>query len=276
MKLMEGKRGVIFGLSNKWGIAYGIAKALYDHGAEMVFPYAGEPLKERVTDLAKEFNVKLVLPCDVTKEDQIETVFREVERLYGTLDFVVHAVAFANRDDLMGDISKTTREGWDLALGVSAYSLIPITRMAIPLMKEGGSIVTLSYLGSERSVPNYNIMGVAKAALEATVRYLAAEMGQKGVRVNAISAGPVKTLAAKGISGFDILMKITKTRAPMKRNITLEEVGHAGLYFCSHLSSGVTGEVHHVDCGYHSIATCREDARSVGIDPVTKQAITDF
>ena len=180
---------------------------------------------------------------------------------------MVHAVAFANKEDLTGNFSNTTKEGWNLALGVSAYSLIPITRYAAPLMNNGGSIVTLSYLGGERSVPNYNVMGVAKAALEASVRYLAAELGENDIRVNAISAGPIKTLAAKGISGFDILLKINEARSPLKRNITLEEVGNAGLYFCSDLSSGVTGELHHVDCGYHSIATTKEDAKIVGITP---------
>lgn len=257
---MEGKKGIIFGVSNHRGIAYAIAEKLHEHGAEMAFTYANELMESRVRPLAEKLDGKVILECDVTKEDHIEHVFKICKEKMGHLDFVVHAVAFANKEDLNGDFSKTTKEGWDLALGVSAYSLIPIARHAKPLMTNGGSILTLSYLGGERSVPNYNVMGVAKAALEANVRYLAAEFGKDEVRVNAISAGPVKTLAAKGISGFDILYKITEIRSPMKRNITLEEVGNAGLYLASNLSTGVTGETHHVDCGYHSIATVREDA----------------
>ncbi len=266
MKLMEGKKGIIFGVSNKWGIAYGIAKTLFEHGAEMAFTYAGDIMKDRVTPLAESMNSRLVLPCDVTKEDEVQATFDAYKKTYGELDFVVHAVAFANKEDLSGDFSKTTLDGWNTALITSAYSLIPVARHAKPLMKEGGSIITITYIGGERVVPNYNIMGVAKAALEATVRYLAVEFGKDGIRVNALSAGPVRTLAAKGIAGFDILMKVNAARAPMKRNITLEEVGNAGLYLCSELSGGVTGETHHVDCGYHAIATTKADAKIIGID----------
>lgn len=258
---MEGKKGIIFGVSNHRGIAYAIAEKLHAQGAEIAFTYANEMMASRVRPLAEKLDGKLCLECDVTKEDHIERVFNECKKTFGKLDFVIHAVAFAQKEDLNGDFSKTSKEGWDVALGVSAYSLIPVSKYAKPLMSEGGSIITLSYLGGERSVPNYNVMGVAKAALEANVRYLAAEFGQDGIRVNAISAGPVKTLAAKGISGFDILYKITEIRSPMKRNITLDEVGNAGLYLASDLSTGVTGETHHVDCGYHSIATVREDAQ---------------
>ncbi|NBV83794.1 SDR family oxidoreductase, partial [bacterium] len=214
-----------------------------------------------------EMGSKLCISCDVTKEAEIKAVFDAFSETYGTLDFVIHAVAFANREDLTGEFSNTSIEGWNLALGVSAYSIVPMARFAKPLMTNGGSIVALSYLGGERSVPNYNVMGVAKAALEASVRYLAAEMGSDNIRVNALSAGPIKTLAAKGISGFDILLKVNAARAPMKRNITLNEVGNSGLYLCSDLSSGVTGETHHVDCGYHSVATTRADALIIGVDP---------
>jgi enoyl-[acyl-carrier protein] reductase I len=258
--LMRGKCGIIFGVSNKRGIAYSIAKALYDQGADIAFTYAGDIMKDRVTPLAEEMNSKLIISCDVTQENDVAATFDAYKKIYPTLDFVIHAVAFANREDLSGEFSNVSREGWDLALGVSAYSLIPLARHAKPLMKDGGSIVTLSYLGGERTVPHYNIMGVAKAALECSMRYLAAELGPNGIRVNAISAGPIKTLAAKGIDGFDVLLKVNQIRSPMKRNVTLEEVGGAGLYFCSDLSSGVSGEVHHVDCGFHSIALCKEDA----------------
>ncbi len=260
MTLMQGKVGVVFGVSNKRGIANAIAEKIHAAGGELIFTYANEVMEKRVRPIAEEMNAKLILPCDVTSEAEIEAVFEAIKKQYGRLDFVIHAVAFANREDLSGDFSKTSREGWDLALSVSAYSLLAISRHARPLMSENGSIITLTYLGGERSVPNYNIMGVAKAALECSVRYLAAEFGPSGIRVNAISAGPVRTLAAKGISGFDILMKINRLRSPMKRNVTLEEVGNAGLYLCSDLSTGVSGETHHVDCGYHSVATVREDA----------------
>ena len=267
MGLMSGKKGIIYGVSNKRGIASAITEKLLSEGAELILTYANDIMKPRVEKIAQELNIKTVLPCDVTNEEEIKSVYNHCKESFGTLDFVVHAVAFANKEDLTGNFSNTTKEGWNLALGVSAYSLIPITRYAAPLMNNGGSIVTLSYLGGERSVPNYNVMGVAKAALEASVRYLAAELGENDIRVNAISTGPIKTLAAKGISGFDILLKINEARSPLKRNITLEEVGNAGLYFCSDLSSGVTGELHHVDCGYHSIATTKEDAKIVGITP---------
>ena len=267
MGLMDGKKGLIFGVSNKRGIGYAIAEALYREGAQIAFTYAGDIMKSRVTPLAEAMNAPLILDCDVTNEDQLKEVFSLYQKKVGSLDFVVHAVAFANKEDLGGDFSSLSKEGWDLALGVSAYSLVAISRHAKPLMTQGGSILTLSYLGSERSVPNYNVMGVAKAALEASVRYLATEFGPYGIRVNALSAGPIKTLAAKGISGFDILLKINAARSPMKRNVTLEEVGNSGVYLCSPLSTGVTGETHHVDCGYHSVATTREDARIVGVDP---------
>ncbi len=265
MGLMSGKKGIIFGVSNKRGIAYAIAKSLHEHGAEIAFTYANETMESRVRPLAEDMNSKLIEECDVTNEVAIQDVFNKYKATYGQLDFVVHAVAFANKDDLEGRLLDTSKDGWDLALGVSAYSLLPITRSAEPLMTNGGSIIALSYIGGERYVPNYNIMGIAKAALEANVRYLAAELGKASIRVNALSAGPVKTLAAKGISGFDVLYKITESRSPMNRNITLDEVGNSGLYLLSDLSSGVTGETHHVDCGYHAISTVKEDAKIVGV-----------
>ena len=263
MGLMTGKKGIIFGVSNKRGIAYAIAEALHKEGAEIAFTYANDLMKDRVEPIAKEMGSKLIMECDVTNESHLTDVFSEYKSVYGELDFVVHAVAFANRDDLTGNFSDVSREGWDLALGVSAFSLVAVCRHAKPLMSSGSSIVTLTYLGGERVVPNYNVMGVAKAALECSVRYLAAEFGEIGVRVNALSAGPVKTLAFKGISGSDILYKINALRSPLNRNITLEEVGGAGLYLCSRLSSGVTGETHHVDCGSHSVAINKIDAKLV-------------
>lgn len=266
MKLMQGKKGIIFGVSNKRGIAYAIAEQLHAHGAEIAFTYAGEVMKDRVTPLAEAMGSKLIEPCDVTDEEQIKDVFKKYKEVYGELDFIVHAVAYARREDLTGDFSSVDLEGWNTALNVSAYSLVAISRAARPLMSEGGSICTLTYLGGERYVPNYNVMGVAKAALECSVRYLAAEYGKAGIRVNALSAGPMRTLAAKGITGFDTLYKINATRAPMKRNITLKEVGGAGLYLLSSLSGGVTGETHHVDCGYHMISTVKADAKLVGVD----------
>ena len=265
MGLMSGKKGIIFGVSNKRGIGYSIAKKLHDEGAEIAFTYAGEIMKDRVTPLAEAMNSKLITSCDVSSDDDINRVVREYSDAYGSCDFIIHAVAFANREDLEGDFSNVTREGWNTAMDVSAYSFVLIANKFKQLLSERASLIALSYLGGERSVPNYNVMGVAKAALEASVRYLAAEFGAIGARVNAVSAGPVKTLAAKGITGFDILLKVNAARAPMKRNVTLDEVGNAGLYLCSDLSSGVTGEIHHVDCGYHSIATSREDAKIIGI-----------
>ncbi len=261
MTLMAGKKGIIFGVSNKRGIAYAIAKALYDQGADIGFTYAGEIMESRVRPIAEEMDAKVIMSCDVTNETEIQAVFDACKEAYGRLDFVVHAVAFANRDDLTGNFYETSKEGWDLALGVSAYSLLPICRAAKPLMTNGGSIIALSYIGGERYVPNYNIMAVAKAALECSVRYLAAELGPDGIRVNALSAGPVKTLAAKGIAGFNTLYRINEVKSPLKRNISLEEVGGSGLYLCSDLSSGVTGETHHVDSGMHSILIVKEDAK---------------
>jgi enoyl-[acyl-carrier protein] reductase I len=265
MGLMSGKKGIIFGVSNKRGIGYSIAKKLHEEGADIAFTYAGDVMKDRVTPLAEAMGSKLILNCDVTSDSDIENVVKEYTSIYGQCDFIIHAVAFANREDLEGDFSNVSRDGWNTAMDVSAYSFVAISNKFKPYLNPNASLIALSYLGGERSVPNYNVMGVAKAALEASVRYLASEFGEIGVRVNAISAGPVKTLAAKGITGFDILLKVNAARAPMKRNVTLDEVGNSGLYLCSDLSSGVTGETHHVDCGYHSIATSREDAKIIGI-----------
>lgn len=253
MGIMQGKKGIIFGVSNTHGIAYAIAKQLFDEGADIAFTYAGEVMEKRVRPLAEDMNSKLIMSCDVTKEDEVKAVFAECEKVYGKLDFVVHAVAFANRDDLQGEFINTSKEGWDLALGVSAYSLVSICREARPLMNEGGSVLALTYLGSQYYVANYNIMGVAKAALESSMRYLAMDMGKNGVRVNCLSAGPIKTLAAKGISGFDHMLKAGALKSPLKRNTSLEDVGKAGLFLCSPLASGTTGEILYVDCGCRSV-----------------------
>lgn len=263
MGLMAGKKGIIFGISNKHGIAYGIASVLKAHGAEIAVTYAGEIMEKRVRPIGEELESKLILDCDVTNEEQVKAVFEAYSKTYDSLDFVVHGVAFANREDLTGNFSDTSIEGWNLALHVSAYSLITISKYSKPLMTNGGSILALTYLGGEKSVPNYNVMGVAKSALDSSMRYLAAEFGTDNIRVNCLSAGPVKTLAAKGIGNFDILLKINELRAPLKRNITTEEVGNSALYFLSDLSTAVTGEIHHVDCGYHSIAISKEDVNIV-------------
>ena len=259
MKLMEGKKGVIFGVSNTHGIAYAIARQLYEAGADIAFTYAGEAMEKRVRPLAEEMNAKIIMSCDVTKEDEIKAVVAECERVYGKLDFVVHAVAFAAKEDLQGRFIDTSHDGWNLAMGVSAYSLVSICRNVENIMNEGGSIFALTYLGSEYVVANYNVMGVAKAALESSMRYLAADLGKKGVRVNCISAGAVKTLAAKGISGFDKMLKAAIAKAPLNRNVALEDVGKAGLYLASDLSTGTTGHILYVDCGCHSVYASLEE-----------------
>ena len=239
MDLMKGKKGVIFGVSNTHGIAYGIAKQLYDAGADIAFTYAGEAMEKRVRPIAEEMNSKLIMSCDVTKEAEVEAVFKECEKIYGKLDFVVHAVAFAPKEDLMGRFS--------------------VCRHAEPIMNEGSSIFALTYLGSVLSVPSYNVMGVAKAALESAMRFLAVDLGPKGIRVNCLSSGPVKTLASMGISGFSKMLKAAVMRAPMKKNVSLEDVGRAGLYLASDLSSGTTGEVIYCDCGCHSAYASAEE-----------------
>lgn len=251
MGLMQGKKGVIFGVANDKSIAWGVAQQLHEAGAEIAFTYLNEALERRVRPLAESLGSEVILPCDVSADGDIEAVFAELEKRWGQIDFVVHAVAFANREDLKNPFSQTNREGFDLALGVSAYSLLPMARCAIPLMKEGGSIVTMSYLGAVMAVPDYNVMGVAKAALEASVRYLAAELGGQGIRVNAISAGPIKTLAASGIGNFKEKLHVMDERAPLRRTVTQDEVGKASLYLLSDLSSGVTGEIHYVDGGFN-------------------------
>ncbi len=251
MGLMDGKRGVIFGVANDKSIAWGVAQQLHEAGAEIAFTYLNEALEKRVRPLAASLGSKIILPCDVGSDDEIAAVFKELEQQWGTIDFVVHAVAFANRDDLKNPFTETSREGFALAMDISAYSLVAMTRCALPLMANGGSIVTMSYLGAMMAVPGYNVMGVAKAALESSVRYLAAELGRQNIRVNAVSAGPIKTLAASGVGNFKEKLHIMEERSPLRRTVSQEEVGKASLYLLSDLASGVTGEIHYVDGGFN-------------------------
>jgi enoyl-[acyl-carrier protein] reductase I len=254
MGLLDGKKGVIFGVANERSIAWAISQALHDAGAELAFTYAGEMLEKRVRPLAESIGAKIVLPCDVTKDEDIRHVFETLKSKWGGLDILIHAIAFANKEDLARPYVHTSRAGFHLALDVSTYSMVALTREAALLMEgRGGSVVTLTYLGAEKVIPNYNVMGVAKAALEATVKYLAYDLGPSNIRVNAISAGPVKTLAAAGISGFKDMLHYAAERAPLKRNIEAEEVGRTALYLVSDMAAAVTGEVLHVDAGYNIV-----------------------
>ncbi len=249
--LLEGKRGLVLGIANKRSIAWGIAQAAHREGARLAVTYQGERLLENVQELSQQLSDPLILPCDVTKDEDLKTLAEGVKNEFGTIDFVVHAVAFALREELDGEFVNTSREGYRIAQDISSYSLTALAREAAPLMPNGGSIVTLSYLGGERVVPHYNVMGVAKAALEMSVRYLASDLGPKGIRVNAISAGPIKTLAASGVHGLSKMLEYHRTHAPLRKNTDQDEVGDAGLFLISPLSRGVTGEVIHVDGGFH-------------------------
>jgi enoyl-[acyl-carrier protein] reductase I len=253
--LLEGRTGIIFGVANKRSIAWAIAQALSREGMRLAFTYQGERLKETVEDLAGGLPGSLILPCDVTRDAEIESVFQSVDKEFGKLDAILHSVAFAPREDLEGDFVNTSRDGFKTAHDISAFSLVAISRAAMPLMEKtgGGSILALTYYGAEKAVEGYNVMGVAKASLEASVRYLAANLGPRNIRVNAISAGPVNTLAARGIKGFTGMLKHHAERAPLRRNVELEEIGNAGLFLMSSMGSGITGEVMFVDCGYNII-----------------------
>ncbi len=251
MGMYDGKKVLVLGVANDRSIAWGIAEALHREGAELAFNYLNEALERRVRPLAESLQCENVFQCDVQKEEQIDAMFAELKERWGTIDAVVHSLAYAEKDDLSNRFVNTTRTGFQTALDISAYSLVSVAKRALPLMSEnGGSIVTLSYLGAERVVQNYNVMGVAKAALEASVRYLAADLGQDNIRVNAISAGPIKTLAASGIPQFRDMLTAFAEKAPLKRNVTQEDVANTGLYLLSPLASGVTGEVIYVDCGF--------------------------
>ncbi len=252
MEMLKGKKAVIFGVANERSIAWAISRSMHEEGAELAFTYAGEILEKRVRPLAEGIGSKIILPCDVTKDEEIEQVFRTLRKEWGGLDVLIHAVAYAAKEDLSNPYIQTTRPGFHLALDASSFSLVVLSRHAAPLMEgHKGAIVTLTYMGSEKVIPNYNVMGVAKAALEASVKYLAYDLGPRGIRVNAISAGPIKTLAAAGISGFKEMLHYSSERAPLKRNIDAEEVARTALYLVSDMASGVTGEVVHVDAGYN-------------------------
>lgn len=250
--VMKGKRGLVVGIANKKSIAYGIAKSCHDQGAELAFTYLNEAIEKRVRPIAKELGGEdFVYQLDVNNENDLDSLASDIEKTFGKIDFLVHSVAFAPRECLEGGISETNRDHFNLAMETSVYSLIALTRACLPIMNENSSILTLSYLGGVKYVPHYNIMGVAKAGLEASVIYLAEELGTKNIRVNAISAGPIKTLAASGIGDFRNILKWNEVNTPLKRNVTTTDVGKSGMYLLSDLSSGVTGEVHYVDCGYN-------------------------
>lgn len=251
--MFKGKKFLILGVANERSIAWGIAKALHDQGAELAFTFVNEAIEKRLRPLAEGINCSMVLPCDVQNDQQLDTLFAEIGERWGKIDGVVHSIAFADKADLDNRFSKTSREGFKLALDVSAYSLIAVAGRAEAIMNEGGSIITLTYLGSQRSVKNYNVMGVAKAALESSVRYLATDLGEKNIRVNAISAGPIKTLAASGIPGFRELLNKFAESSPLKRNTSVEDVAGAALFYLSPWSAGVTGEITYVDCGFSTV-----------------------
>jgi len=263
--LMAGRRGLIMGVANDRSIAWGIARACAAQGAEIAFTYQGEALEKRVRPLAESLGSRLVLPCDVTDDPSVDAVFERLAAEWGTLDFLVHAIAWSDKEQLKGHYVDTTRENFLRSLDISCYSFTALCRRAAAMMPNGGSLLTLTYLGAERVMPHYNVMGVAKAALEASVRYLAADLGGRGIRVNAISAGPIKTLAASGIGDFRYILKWNQYNSPLKRNVTIDEVGGAGVYLLSDLSAGVTGEVHHVDCGYHVVGMKAVDAPDITV-----------
>ncbi|MBI5681679.1 MAG: enoyl-ACP reductase FabI [Deltaproteobacteria bacterium] len=253
MGILDNKKAIIFGVANERSIAWAIAQALQREGAELAFTYAGAVLESRVRPLAESIGSKLILPCDATNDAEIDAVFENIKSQWGGLDILIHSIAFANKEELKGMFVDTSRDGFKLAMDVSAYSLVALAKRAYPLMTNGGSIITMTYYGSEKVVPNYNVMGVAKAALEASVKYLAADLGQKNIRVNAISAGPIKTLAAMGISGFRDMLQVVEGKAPLKRNVTTEDVANTAVYLAGSLSSGVTGEIIYVDAGYNIV-----------------------
>lgn len=258
--LLQGKKGIIFGIANTHSLGWGIAQTLAAQGAELALTYQGEAFKKRVLPLAESLGASLTFPCEVTQEDQIEAVFNGLKEAWGGLDFVVHAVAFSDKDELRGQFVDTTRPNFLTTMDISCYSFVSIVKHAYPLMKKGGSILTLSYYGAEKVVPHYNVMGVAKAALEASVRYLAEDLGKLNIRVNALSAGPIKTLAASGIGDFQYILQWNQYNSPLRRTITLEDVGKTGLYLISDLSSAVTGSVIYVDSGYHIVGMKAIDA----------------
>ena len=264
-KLMAGKRGVVFGVANNRSIAWGITKAVTDQGAQVALTYQGEAIKKRVEPLAQEVGSTLVLPCDVTDEATVEAVFDSLAKTWGTIDFLVHAIAFSDKEELDGRYVDTTQENFVQTLLISCYSFTALAKRAEALMPKGGSLLTLTYYGAEKVMPHYNVMGVAKAALEASVRYLAADLGKGAIRVNAISAGPIKTLAASGIADFRYILKWNEVNSPLRRTVTIEDVGAGGLYLLSDLGRGVTGEILHIDAGYHVVGMKNEDAPDISV-----------
>ncbi len=260
--LMTGKRGLIMGVANDRSIAWGIAKAVAAQGGELAFTYQGEALERRVKPLAASIGADIVIPCDVTDDASIDATFATLKQRWGSLDFVVHAIAFSDKNELKGRYIDTSVDNFALTMDVSCYSFTAVMQRAEKLMSDGGSLVTLTYLGAERVMPHYNVMGVPKAALECSVRYLAADLGDQGIRVNSISAGPIKTLAASGIGDFRQILRWNELNSPLARNVTIEDVGGAGLYLVSDLSRGVTGELHHVDSGYNVVGMMRPEAAS--------------
>ncbi|WP_303730243.1 enoyl-ACP reductase FabI [Paracoccus solventivorans] len=267
MGLMAGRRGLIMGLANDKSMAWGIARAVAAQGAELAFSYQGDALKKRVEPLAAQLGSDIVLPCDVGDMESVDALFAALKDRWGKLDFVVHAIGFSDKDELRGRYVDTTRDNFLMTMDISVYSFTAVTQRAAAMMPDGGSVLTLTYYGAERVMPHYNVMGVAKAALEASVRYLAEDLGKDGIRVNAISAGPVKTLAASGIGDFRYILKWNELNSPLRRNVTTDDVGKSALYLLSDLGSGVTGETHHVDAGYHVVGMKAVDAPD--IDAVT-------
>jgi enoyl-[acyl-carrier protein] reductase I len=263
--LMQGKRGLVMGVANERSIAWGIAAACAAQGAQLAFTYQGEALEKRVRPLAGGIGSELCFPCDVADDASIDAAFANLEKSWDGLDFVLHAIGWADKAYLRGKYLDTPRQAFLTAMDISCFSFTAVAQRAVPMMRSGGSLVTLSYLGAERVMPHYNVMGVAKAALESSVRYLAADLGAQGIRVNALSAGPMKTLAASGIGDFRYILRWNQYNSPLERNVSLEEVGGAGLYLLSSLSAGVTGEVHHVDCGYHIVGMKNPNAPDINV-----------
>jgi enoyl-[acyl-carrier protein] reductase I len=264
-KLMAGKRGVVFGVANNRSIAWGITKACHMQGAEVALTYQGDAIKKRVEPLAAEIGCSIVLPCDVTDDKCVEAVFARLGEAWGSLDFLVHAVAFSDKGELDGRYVDTTQENFVQTLLISCFSFTALAKRAEKLMRQGGSLLTLTYYGAEKVMPHYNVMGVAKAALEASVRYLAADLGKENIRVNAISAGPIKTLAASGIADFRYILKWNEFNSPLRRTVSIEDVGGGALYLLSDLSRGVTGEILHIDAGYHVVGMKNEDAPDISV-----------
>ena len=265
LPLMNKKRGLIMGVANERSIAWSIAKTAHEHGAELAFTYQGDALLKRVAPLADSIGSKILLPCDVNKDASIDDVFSELSKAWGTIDFVVHAIAYSDRDELKGKYVDTSKDNFSQTMLISCYSFTAVCNRAQKLMTNGGSLVTLTYAGSERVMPHYNVMGVAKAGLEASVKYLAEDLGPKNIRVNALSPGPMKTLAASGVGDFRYILKWNQYNSPLRRNVTNEDVGGAGLYFLSDLSTGVTGEIHHIDCGYNIVGMKAVDAPDISV-----------